>query len=54
MMQLVKMLHASSFYSARVLLAHTTCVVDDTAGAISERLDPLLDPGSHGRHELCR
>ena len=39
--------HASSLYSTRVLLARTdTCTIDDAACAVSERLGPLLDPGS--------
>ena len=53
MMQLVQSLHASSLYLTRVLLARTTCATDDTACAIYERLGPLFDPGSPGRHDCA-
>ena len=46
MMQFVHSSRASSLYSARVLLACPTRTADDAACAISERLGPLLDPGS--------
>ena len=45
-MQLVQSLHASSLYSTRVHLAGTNFPADATACAVSERLGPLLDPGS--------
>ena len=45
-MQLVQSLHASSLYSTRVHLAGTIFPADATACAVSERLGPLLDPGS--------
>ena len=54
MLQLVSSPHALSLHSTRVLLACTNCAVDDTAGAISERVRPLLDLGFPGRRYLCR
>ena len=45
-MQLAHSLRASSLYSTRVLLAGTNFPPDATACAVSERLGPLLDPGS--------
>ena len=48
MMQLVQSPHASGFYLIRVLLARTTCIADDVACAIFERLGPLLDPCAPG------
>ena len=45
-MQLVQSLHASSLYSTRVHLAGTNFPADATTCAVSERLGPLLDPGS--------
>ena len=52
--QLVQSPNASDLYSIRVLLAGTNYAADNKACAVSERLGPLLDPGSPGRHELCR
>ena len=54
MLQLVSSPHALSLHSTRVLLACTNCAVDDTAGAISERVRPLLDLGFPCRRYLCR
>ena len=54
MLQLVQSPTASGPYSARVLLVGTNCAADAAACVGSERLGPLLDPGSPGRHELCR
>ena len=53
MIQLAQLSHASSLNSIRVLLPRTTCAADDAAGAISARLESLLDLCSPGRHELC-
>ena len=46
LIQLVQSLHASSLYSTRVLLVGTNFPAGATACAVSERLGPLLDPGS--------
>ena len=48
MVQLVQSPHASGFYLIRVLLARTTCIADDVACAIFERLGPLVDPCAPG------
>ena len=45
---------ASSLYFTRVLLARTACAADDVAGAISARLEPLLNPRDLGVHYLYR
>ena len=52
-MQLIQSPHAPSLSSTRVLLARTTCAADDVAGAISKRLEPVLDPCAPGAHYLC-
>ena len=54
MAQLVQSLNASGLYSTRILLAGTNRAADVAACAVSERLGPLLGPGSPGRYELCR
>ena len=46
LIQLVQSLHASSLYSTHVLLVGTNFPADATAGAVSERLGPLLHTGS--------
>ena len=46
LLQLVHSSHASSLCLTRVLLARTTRTAGDAACAVSERLGPLLDPGS--------
>ena len=46
LMQLVHSSHASSLYSARMLLARTSRTAVDAAYALSERLEPSLDLGS--------
>ena len=52
MIQLVQSPYAASLYSTHVVLMRTTYATDAAACAVSERLGPLLDPGSPGRHEL--
>ena len=54
MMQLVQSPHVSSLHSTHVVLAHTTCVTDVAAYALSARLKPLLDPYTPGAHYLYR
>ena len=45
-MQFVHSSHASSLYSTRMLLVHTTRIAVDAACALFARLEPLLDPCS--------
>ena len=46
MLQLVQSPHASSLYSTRLVLAHTTCAIDVAACALFADLKPLFDPDS--------
>ena len=52
MLRLVQSPNSSGLYSTRVHLTGMNCAADAVACAVSERLGPILDPGSPGRHYL--
>ena len=54
MLQLVQSPNTSGLYLTYILLADINCAADGANYAISERFRLLLDPGSTGRHQLCR
>ena len=54
MLQLLQSPNATGLYSAQVPLVDTNSAAGVAAGAVSARLEYLLDPGSSGRHYLCR
>ena len=54
MLNLGQSLNASGLYSTFVVLAGSTFVADAAACTVSKRLEPILDPRSPGRFDLCR